>query len=681
MQSQSLKTKFFKTIVALYVTLGLLVYIAFHVVTLNIVRHLGGEFATKQALLEKSKLMSAVEHDLSLSVKMADSPILSQWAQHESNPALRKYATEELKSYQRVFTGHSLFFAVDRSGHYYFDDGSTDHPFAHPRYTLNPNNLNDAWYFKTMRSKDNFELNVDHDNHLNVTKLWFNVAIENTKGHKIGLCGGAINITDFINDIVKSKESGVETILFRKDGAITGDRNPKYVLHNSKVRGTEKLVTIYDLLGSSADRMKLRKALADLGDSSNQVKTLYLTVDGKSYLAAIASLKLIHWYNLVLVNPAHFVSSSNFLPILVILVLSTLAVIAAIALLLNQLVLAPLSALADSSEEIARGNFDIQMPIHSEDEIGLLTNSFNAMTRMVKDHTENLESMVRARTEELDRSNRQLAESNRQIMDSIRFAQLIQASILPEDAAIRHHVEDFFVIHQPRDIVGGDFYYFRPMTDGCLLGVIDCTGHGVPGAFMTMTAKAVLDRVIDEGRQNDPAVILKEYNRLMQATLHHENSRDIVDHGLEIGLCHLVPTEGRIVFAGAKIDLLVVNEGKIKTIRGDKQAVGYRRSNIDYTYTSHPLTPTAGADIYLTSDGILDQAGGNKGWGFGRRRLAELLKSVAAQPVDIRRGSIEEALASYQGDTPQRDDITVIGFTLQQRTAGREKDSENQRPV
>ena len=663
-QSQSLKTKFSKTIVALYVTLGVLVYIAFHVVTLNIVRHLGTEFAVKQALLEKSKLMSAVQHDLSLSVKMADSPILCQWAENENDPVLRKYAGEELQSYQRVFTGHSLFFAIDRSGHYYFDDGSTDRPFAEPRYTLSPKNQNDAWYFKTMHADDNFELNVDHDNHLNVTKLWFNVAIRNAKAHKIGLCGGAINITDFINDIVRSKESGVETVLFREDGAITGDRNQKYVLHNSKVRGAGKLVTIYDLIGSSSDQMKLKQALSALGSSENQVKTLYLTVDGKSYLAAVSSLKLIHWYNLVLVNPAYFISSSNFLPILVIIVLSTLAIIAVIALLLNQLVLAPLSALAESSEKIARGNFDIQMPIHSEDEIGLLTRSFNTMSRMVKDHTENLESMVRSRTDELDRSNRQLAESNRQIMDSIRFAQLIQASILPEDAEIRRQLRDFFVLYQPRDIVGGDFYYFRTTTDGCYLGVIDCTGHGVSGAFMTMTAKAVLDRVIEEAGKNDPAAILEEYNRLMRTTLHHEKQRDSIDNGLEIGLCHLVPAEGRVVFAGAKIDLLVATAGKIETIPGDKQAIGYRRSNIDYPYTCHTLVLEAGTSVFLTSDGILDQAGGRKGWGFGRRRLTELLKSAAPQPAGAQHEMIKEALAQYQGDTPQRDDITLIGFTL-----------------
>ena len=672
LKSHSLKVRFARTVLFVYAVLGLLVYLVFHLVVSNIVSHLGTEFATKQALLEKSKMMSSIQHDLSLSLQMADSPILRRWMLDENNPALRRYAGEELESYRRNLAGHSLFVAIGRSGHYYFDAGKTPLPFDRLRYTLSPANVNDAWYFRAMRTAGDFELNVDHDNHLNVTKVWFNVAIKDSEHRKIGLCGSGIDITDFIDDIVKSRDRGVETILFRQNGAITGDCNPQYVLHNSKLRDDAKPATVYDLFGSAAERTELKNALAALASSGEQVKTLYLTVSGKPYLAAVSSLGQIGWFNLVLVNPARFVSSRDFLPVLAVIVVSTLVVIAIVGWLLNRLVLAPLSSLAESSEKIAAGDFDIQMPLRSDDEIGSLTRSFNAMTRMVKEYTDNLGSKVRERTEELDLSNRQLAESNRQIMDSIRFARLIQASILPEEVEIRRHVEDFFALYRPRDIVGGDFYYFRPAAQGCFLAVADCTGHGVPGAFMTMTAKAVLDRVLDEAQQTDPAAILKDYNRLMRDTLHHEkHGVAAIDNGLEIGLCLLAPAEGQLVFAGAKIDLFVETAGSVETIVGDKQAIGYRRSDVDFAYNSHILPLREGTTVYLTSDGLLDQAGEQKGWGFGKKRLNELLSSVAERPAAERKAAIAAELARYQGDTPQRDDITIIGFTLQQRNAGR----------
>lgn len=666
MKRQSLKLRFVVSIAVAYLVIGALTYVVFNFVTGRVVDSLGTSFAIKQALLEKSRLLSALQRDLSLSLKLGDSPLLKRWAVDEHNRDLGKLAREELESYRRSFTGQSLFFIPARSRNYYFSDGPARNPFATPRYVLNPVNVNDSWYFRTMHDVDNFELNVDYDNHLNTTKVWFNVVIKDAANRKIGLGGSGIDITRFIDESVNSAEPGVETIIFSRDGAIEGHRDKNYVIRNSKVRGDGKKITIYDLLSDKADRQQVRNALQALTTGSRDAETFALQMNGRHYLAAMSYLRDINWFNLVLVDATHVVSARDFLPILAITIASLLAVLLIIGFLLNRQVLFPLSRLAETSNEIARGNFGITMPVGANDEIGSLTRSFNDMARMVKDYTDNLEQKVNERTEELQRSSRELAESNRQIMDSIHYAQLIQASILPDQTAIRHSMRDFFAIYRPRDIVGGDFYFFRAFDEKSVIAVIDCTGHGVPGAFMTMTANAVLNHVLDTADSADPAAILKEFNRLLRAALHHDKVATAVDNGLEIGLCWCSPGEGRLVFAGARIDLYAVSDGQLTVCSGDKQPIGYRSSKETFTYRNHTIIADRETTFYLASDGVLDQSGGAKGWGFGRKRLEKTLVTVANADAATRQEALETALAAYQGDYPQRDDLTLVSFKLDQ---------------
>lgn len=664
MKTQRLKFRFALAIAVVYLLLGVLTFLAFQLVTGRIVGSLGTQYAVKQALLEKSKLMSAIQRDLSLSIKMADSPLLRRWAATENDAELRRLASEELESYRTNFTGKSVFFAIQGSGHYYFSDGSTTSSLERPTYVLNPANPNDAWYFRTLRDVDPFELNADYDNHLNATKIWFNVVVKDAAGRKLGLGGSGIDITQFINEFVSAGEQGVETILFKGDGAIVGHRDRSYVLRNSRVRGDEKKISVYDLMRDGAEIEALRRAVAGMGGGGAETATLYLTLDGKRCLAAMAQLKEIGWFNLVLVDTSRVVSNRAFLPILLVTIVSLLALVVIVGLLLGRFVLVPLGGLAASADRIARGDFDIAMPVRSGDEIGALTRSFNTMARMVKDHSENLEQKICERTEALNEANLKLAESNRQVMDSIRYAQLIQASILPAGDSLGRCVREHFILYRPRDIVGGDFYFFRERGEDFILAVIDCTGHGVPGAFMTMTAHAVLGHVLGTLGDGDPAAILRELSRQLRAALHHDRADPAVDNGLDIGLCRYDAARRALTFAGARIDLLRVACGELTTLAGARQPIGYRRDNPDFTYANHTVIVEAEMMFYLASDGLLDQAGGARGWGFGRKRLGALLASIAALPAEGQQNALLHALDQYQGDHAQRDDITLIGFRL-----------------
>ena len=267
-----------------------------------------------------------------------------------------------------------------------------------------------------------------------------------------------------------------------------------------------------------------------------------------------------------------------------------------------------------------------------------------------------LEKQVAARTLELE-------QKNQKIMDSIDYAQRLQESILPARSDLAAMFADFFVIWQPRDQVGGDFYWARRLDeDRGLIAVIDCTGHGVPGAFMTMAVNSILDH-ITATVQDDPARILAELNRRVKETLHRSDPKGLSDDGLDIGLCYLEHNR-RILFAGAKISLFVGRGGKMQLIRGTNKSLGYRRSSLELAFANNEWLVEPGDVFYLTSDGFIDQNGGERDVPFGRQRFMATLGALQGHSLTNQRESLAARLQEYMGEELQRDDITVFGFAF-----------------
>jgi len=267
-----------------------------------------------------------------------------------------------------------------------------------------------------------------------------------------------------------------------------------------------------------------------------------------------------------------------------------------------------------------------------------------------------LKKQVAARTLELE-------QKNQKIMDSIDYAQRLQESILPSQTELAAIVAEHFVIWQPRDLVGGDFYWARRIDEQrSLIAVVDCTGHGVPGAFMTMAVNSILNHITTT-LQDDPARILTELNRRVKETLHRSDPRGLADDGLDIGLCYLEHNR-RVVFAGAKIALYVSRAGKTQLIRGNNKSLGYRRSSLDLCFSNNEWLVQAGDGFTLTSDGFIDQNGGDRDYPFGRKRFIEILSGLQGRALSAQRDSLTQVLQQYMGEEPQRDDITVLGFAF-----------------
>lgn len=277
---------------------------------------------------------------------------------------------------------------------------------------------------------------------------------------------------------------------------------------------------------------------------------------------------------------------------------------------------------------------------------------------------EELEERVQQRTADLTSANQQLEASQTRIMESLLYARVIQASILPDPRLLDQQFAEWCVLYRPCDIVGGDLYWVREAADGGLLvAVLDCTGHGVPGAFMTMTVNSVLNHIVDTLCSDDPGQMIQELNRLLQETLRlRQTGESLVDAGLDIGLCRIDKDRRNLTFAGAGISLYLSENSQIREIRGERKWVGYSGSDCRFVFKNHQIPLNTVDCCYMTTDGYLDEGGGPKGYGFGTGRFRELLTQQQGRDLQRQQAELEQALDSWRGTRKQRDDIAVLAF-------------------
>ncbi|MCC7302093.1 MAG: tetratricopeptide repeat protein [Bacteroidia bacterium] len=255
-----------------------------------------------------------------------------------------------------------------------------------------------------------------------------------------------------------------------------------------------------------------------------------------------------------------------------------------------------------------------------------------------------------------------LEEKNRDIIDSINYARRIQSAVLPSEQVLQEHFSESFVIYRPRDIVGGDFYWVARSGDYSFIAVADCTGHGVPGGFMSMLGISFLDEIVLEKKVEDPADIL-DLLRLKVIVALKQGGGEASRDGMDIALLRRSESSGEILFAGAMSRVVVITEGESREYRGDKQPVGVFLEE-QKQFSQKKIESRAGSMIYLFTDGIADQFGGPKGKKFKHRNFVKLLQAHATEPIDNQENSILSSINSWRGSFEQVDDVTLIGIRL-----------------
>ena len=268
---------------------------------------------------------------------------------------------------------------------------------------------------------------------------------------------------------------------------------------------------------------------------------------------------------------------------------------------------------------------------------------------------------------------KEIEEAHKHTKDSIEYASLIQSALIPNNRILECFFQDFFTIWQPKDIVGGDIYLFEELRNEneCLLMVIDCTGHGVPGAFVTMLVKAIERQVIAKIKNDryydidvSPAWILSYFNKTMKKLLKQEDTDSVSNAGFDGGIIYYNKKEKVLKFSGAETPLFYIENEELKTIKGSRHSIGYKKSNIDYEFKEHTISVREGMKFYLTTDGYLDQNGGEKSFPFGKSKFKNILLENCDNDFETQKKMFLETLNYYQGDEDRNDDVTVVGFKI-----------------
>lgn len=337
------------------------------------------------------------------------------------------------------------------------------------------------------------------------------------------------------------------------------------------------------------------------------------------------------------------------------------------------------------------GAFLIELPPkHDRDELGVLVGTMNSMLRESQDGLDgrdkaeaelaalarDLERRVAERTNELARekegveralaqlnvANAELEKANCYINDGMRYASRIQTALLPDQGALAGLVDELAVGWQPLDIVGGDYYWAGSFGSKGVIAVMDCTGHGVPGAFMTAVVASSFSRILHHHGHEDPAEMLTQLNRLVKSALRQDRDSAVSNDGLDAGICVVDRERGVVTYAGANLPLLVCENGAFRLLRGDRMSLGYMDSPEDYRFTACELPFAKGTAFYLFTDGVTDQVGAEVRQLFGRRRLQKVLTEVADRPLNDQMDALFQRLGQWRGDERRRDDMTFLAF-------------------
>lgn len=252
----------------------------------------------------------------------------------------------------------------------------------------------------------------------------------------------------------------------------------------------------------------------------------------------------------------------------------------------------------------------------------------------------------------------QITEKNKEITDSIVYGKRIQEAILPKRDLLKKYFPNSFVFYKPKDIVAGDFYWMEHVNDHLLFAVADCTGHGVPGALVSVVCHNALNRSVREYGLKEPAKILDVTTDLVIETF--KQSEDTVRDGMDIALCSLNLKTLEMQYAGANNPMYFIKDGELTEVKPDKQPVG--KYSERKAFTNNLIQIEKGSSIYLFTDGYADQFGGKKGKKFKNKAFKDLIGSIDHVTPKEGKDKVEKVFENWRGDIEQVDDVCVVGI-------------------
>ncbi|MBL4704123.1 MAG: SpoIIE family protein phosphatase [Flavobacteriales bacterium] len=270
---------------------------------------------------------------------------------------------------------------------------------------------------------------------------------------------------------------------------------------------------------------------------------------------------------------------------------------------------------------------------------------------------------IEAQRDKIQLQKDHIEEINNDITDSIHYAKQLQDSILPSDERMRIGIGEVFVYFRPRDIVSGDFYWYHETDKKIFIAAADCTGHGVPGAFVSMVCQSVLNKVVIEDEVHVPGEILSKAHQGVVSTFKKESSKSQANDGMDIALTVWDKETNVLHYAGAMNPLFIVREGELIEYKGDRRGIGGIASR-EFDFITHSIQLKRDDMIYIFSDGYQDQFGGPKGKKFMVKKLKRLIQEFSTEEIGTQKEMLHNRFEKWLNGHEQIDDVLMIGYRI-----------------
>ena len=288
------------------------------------------------------------------------------------------------------------------------------------------------------------------------------------------------------------------------------------------------------------------------------------------------------------------------------------------------------------------------------------TSTLKKRQKQLELEIDNATEEIVAQRDAIEEQKNEIEEAHQEIKDSIAYAKRIQNAILPSDELVKSTLPNSFILYQPKDVVAGDFYWIENLTNGVLFAAADCTGHGVPGAMVSVVCNNALNRSVREYNLSDPGKILDKTREIVLEEL-SKNNEDVKD-GMDIALCKL--HGNTLYYSGANNPLWIVRNDEVLETKANKQPIGKFDNHTNFD--THSIQLERGDSVYIFSDGYVDQFGGEKDKKFGSRRLKQLLIEINSESMQTQKEILSVTLSKWmdvQG-YEQIDDVCIVGIRI-----------------
>lgn len=283
--------------------------------------------------------------------------------------------------------------------------------------------------------------------------------------------------------------------------------------------------------------------------------------------------------------------------------------------------------------------------------------------RLQKNEIENKNIELEKRKNIAEEQHKKIALQNKEITDSIQYAKRIQYATLPKSEISKAIIDEHFILFMPRDIVSGDFYWYHEFEECVVIAVVDCTGHGVPGAFMSMIGITFLNEIVVENGIHDAGKILDKMRKKIIHALGQKSVSGGTSDGMDMALSVIEKNTKRMQFAGAFNPMICIRNDELIEIKGSRMPVGIY-SKMEVGFETHSVQLESDDTIYLFSDGYADQFGGSKGRKFLKKNFRHLLQEISVLSMEEQKKVLQITLKDWQGEMSQVDDILIVGFKI-----------------